>query len=300
MRKNSSALKYVLTICILSALLIPFSAFALLMELEDNLQVFYQDRGQGDPILFVHGWCANSGIWTNQLSYFAPNYRALALDLRGHGNSSKPMEGNSIPQLARDVRKFIEAMGLQKVTLVGHSMGVMVVLDYYRQFGPDRLKALVLEDMSPCPMSSEPWNSGGYYDYNWDALHSVAIGLGQNREVTHKAFLRNIWKNPPTDEQVDARYKMVCKTPTWTAVTLLYDFAPRDYRALLPQIQVPTLILVADSKVFPKSSMAGVYMQNQIPNSHLVVFKNSGHLLQQEEPDKFNQELEQFLHSIPK
>jgi len=300
MRRGSAVLKVALIVCVWATVLIPFSAFALYMELEDNLQVFYEDRGNGEPVLFVHGWCANSGIWAKQIAYLAPNYRALAIDLRGHGNSSKPMEGNSIPQLARDVRKFIETMGLQKVTLVGHSMGVMVVLDYYRQFGADRLKGLVLEDMSPCPMSNEPWNSGAYYDSNWDALHSVAIGLWQNREATHKAFLRNIWKNPPTDEQVDQRYKMVCKTPTWTVVTLLYDFAPRDYRALLPQIQVPTLILVADSKVFPKSSMAGVYMQKQIPNSHLVVFKNSGHLLQQEEPDKFNQELEQFLRSLPK
>jgi pimeloyl-ACP methyl ester carboxylesterase len=281
--------------------LIPISAYALFVDLDDGLQLSYEDRGQGDPILFVHGWCGNNSIWTRyQFPHFAPNYRVLAIDLRGHGNSSKPLEGNNIPQLAKDVRKFIEVMGLEKVTLVGHSMGTMVVLDYYRQFGPDKLKALVLEDMSPCPMSAESWNSGGFADSNWDALHAFAIGLWQNREVTHKAFLRNIWKNPPSEEAVDARYKMVCKTPTWTAVTLLYDFIPRDYRALLPQIKVPTLILVADSGLFPKSSMAGVYMRNQIPNSELVVFKDSGHLLQIEEPEKFNQELERFLHSLPK
>jgi pimeloyl-ACP methyl ester carboxylesterase len=68
----------------------------------------------------------------------------------------------------------------------------------------------------------------------------------------------------------------------------------------LPQIKVPTLILVADSGLYPKGSMAGVYMLNHIPESRLVVFRNSGHLLQIEEPDKFNQELGQFLLSLPK
>ena len=300
MRKVPSRGKFILTLISLLAVLIPISAHALFIDLEDNLRLFYEDRGKGDPILFVHGWCGNSSIWTRfQFPYFVTDHRVLAIDLRGHGNSSKPLEGNNIPQLARDVRKFIEVMGLNKVTLVGHSMGVMVVLDYYRQFGSDRLKALVLEDMSPCPMSGESWNSGSFHDNNWDALREFAIGLEQNREVTHKAFLRKIWKDPPTEDAVDARYKMVSKTPVWIAVTLLYDFAPRDYRTLLPQIKVPTLILVADSGLYPKGSMAGVYMLNHIPESRLVVFRNSGHLLQIEEPDKFNQELGQFLLSLP-
>lgn len=299
MKRKIHPVKILLAALALLLGLAPSLVSAQVIDLEDNLQVFYYDRGKGDPILFVHGWCANSGIWTAQLAYFPQNYRALALDLRGHGNSSKPMEGNSIPQLARDVRKFIEALGMEKVTLVGHSMGMMVVLDYYRQFGADKLKALVLEDMSPCPMSIEGWNSGGYAGYNWNALHEFAIGLAQNRETTHKAFLRRIWKNPPTEEAVDARYKMVCNTPAWTAVTLLYDFVPRDYRELLPQIKVPTLILVADSELYPKASQAGVYMLNRIPEAKLVVFKNSGHLLQQEEPDKFNAEVDQFLREIP-
>ena len=300
MKRSLSRITLILSALILLIGLLSSSASALFIELDDNLQVFYEDRGKGDPILFVHGWCGNSSIWArHQLPYFAQNYRALAIDLRGHGNSSKPMEGNNIPQLARDVRKFIEAMGLEKVTLVGHSMGVMVALDYYRQFGGDKLKALVLEDMSPCPMSGEYWNSGAFHDNNWDALHAFAIGLWQNREATHKTFLRTIWKNPPTEEAVDARYQMVCKTPTWIAVTLFYDFIPRDYRAFLPQIKVPTLILASDSQLYPRSSKAGVYMRNQIPDANLVVFHNSGHLLQIEEPDKFNAELEQFLRSLP-
>jgi pimeloyl-ACP methyl ester carboxylesterase len=288
-------------VLVLALAAVPLSALALSLELQDGVRIYYEDRGKGDPILFIHGWCGNSGIWTRyQFPYFAPHYRVLALDLRGHGNSSKPMEGNNIPQLARDVRKFMEALDLQNVTLVGHSMGVMVVLDYYRQFGPDRLRALVLEDMSPCPMSGEAWNGGAFADGNWTALHEFAIGLWQNREVTHKAFLRSIWHTPPSEEAVDARYKMVCRTPTWIAVTLLYDFIPRDYRELLPQIKLPTLILAANSGLFPKGIQTGVYMRNRIPNAELVVFSQSGHLLQIEEPEKFNQVLEGFLSSLAK
>lgn len=269
-------------------------ATAAFVEVEEGVRLYYEEQGSGDPILFVHGWTASSARWNAQVPYFSKNFRVITLDLRSHGNSSKPLAGNTMTQYARDLKMFIEALGLESVILVGHSMGVTVLLEYDKQFGPYKLKALGLVDMTPCRLCTEEWNS----PITPEGLAQFSYSFQQDRRAWYFPYLPRIFKTPPPVDQAEAFYQGHMRTPTVVALSLVYDISYRDYTALLPKITVPTIIFAAKSGLFPKGIETGKYMHGAIPNSRLVVFENTGHMIQVEDPEWFNRELEQFLHSL--
>jgi non-heme chloroperoxidase len=117
------------------------------LETRDGAKIYYQDQGEGQPILLVHGWMCSSKFWQKNVPELANQFRVVTIDLRGHGNSSKVLTGHSVGQYARDVREVIEHLMLQDVVLVGWSLGGPVVLSYYQQYGrASHLKALGLVD----------------------------------------------------------------------------------------------------------------------------------------------------------
>src|SRR5437016_4148218 len=90
----------------------------------DGLSIAYDVRGKGDTALvFLHGWCGDREFWKHQLDAFAGDYRVVALDQAGHGESGKDRKHWTLTDLAADVEAVVKAQGLQRVILVGHSMG---------------------------------------------------------------------------------------------------------------------------------------------------------------------------------
>ncbi|MGH9678530.1 MAG: alpha/beta fold hydrolase, partial [Candidatus Acidiferrales bacterium] len=139
------------------------------LETSDGAKIYYEDEGEGQPILLVHGWTCSSRFWRKNVPVLARAFRVVTLDLRGHGKSSKTLDGHTIRQYARDVRAVIEHLGLREAVLVGWSLGGPVILSYYEQYGADhRLKALGLVDSTPFPFSPASWNSHALRDYNYD------------------------------------------------------------------------------------------------------------------------------------
>src|SRR5262245_51392719 len=95
----------------------------------DGLSIAYDVRGKGDTALvFLHGWCGDREAWRFQLDAFAGDYRVVAIDLGGHGESGKNREQWSVTGLAGDVEAVVKALDLKRVVLVGHSMGGPVAL----------------------------------------------------------------------------------------------------------------------------------------------------------------------------
>ncbi|HUY01412.1 MAG TPA: alpha/beta hydrolase, partial [Candidatus Deferrimicrobium sp.] len=115
-----------------------------------GIKLFYEDFGEGTPILFVHGWTSSSWIWFNQVEYFKKNYRVVTLDLKGHGNSEKPKAEYLMTEFAAELDEFAsKILQEEKFILVGLSMGGMIVLTYASTLRfSSRLKALV-----PCGTS---------------------------------------------------------------------------------------------------------------------------------------------------
>jgi hypothetical protein len=81
------------------------------LETEDGAKIYYEDHGEGQPILLVHGWLCSPRFWQKNVPELATKFRVFTIDLRGHGNSTKVLAGHTIRHYARDVRDVIEHMG---------------------------------------------------------------------------------------------------------------------------------------------------------------------------------------------
>ncbi|GAA3559008.1 hypothetical protein GCM10022419_044480 [Nonomuraea rosea] len=110
-----------------------------------NVRIFYTDDGDGPPLLLVHGWGTDSHQWSWHIDALAARHRVIAADLRGHGYSSVPEQGNTPRLMAADLAVLLDRLGLPEVVAVGHSMGGQVVSILAVEH-PDRVRALVTLD----------------------------------------------------------------------------------------------------------------------------------------------------------
>ena len=117
-----------------------------ILSSSEKTQIAYEIHGDNDrAIVFVHGWLCNRSFWKDQIKHFANDYTVVAIDLRGHGQSSSEIENLSINAFAQDVIAVTSSLGLSDVTLVGHSLGGLVVLETAR-LNAINLKGVVLVD----------------------------------------------------------------------------------------------------------------------------------------------------------
>jgi non-heme chloroperoxidase len=269
------------------------------LETTDGAKIYYQDQGEGQPILLVHGWLCSSKFWRKNVPEFSKAFRVVTLDLRGHGNSSKGLTGHTIAQYARDVREVIEHLGLQDTVLVGWSLGGPVVLSYYEQYGRNtRLKALGLVDSSPFPFSPAAWNSHALRNYDYVGMNEMFADYTANPRKFAIAFTTRMFKQEPSDADMDWVVAEMMKTPTWIAEAAYSDFVLSDYAKSLPAIEVPVIVFAANSGVFSNGIAMGKAIADQMPRATFIPFEDAGHILFYEQPQKFNAALMDFVMAL--
>ena len=116
----------------------------------DGTPIFYCEEGEGEPLVFCYGIACSTLHWTYQIDYFRKNYRCIWFDYRGHGHTPLPeVSANmTVEACARDLQAVLDFLDVPKATLLGHSMGVSVVLQFARMF-PERITQLVLANGTP-------------------------------------------------------------------------------------------------------------------------------------------------------
>ena len=266
-------------------------------RMRDGARIYYEDRGQGQPILLVHGWTCSSRFWQKSVAELAKEFRVVTLDLRGHGNSSKILSGHTIAQYARDVREIIELLQLEELTLAGWSLGGPVVLSYYDQYRDDSgLKALGLIDTAPHPFSLASWNSHSLKNHNHDALNAVFATYAADPLQFAAAFTRKMFKGgTASDEDVRWISTELAKTPPWIAMAIYSDFVMSDCARILPTLKLPVAVFAADSDIYQEGIKMGRSIAAQISRASFYPFEDAGHLLFYEQPGKFNQALTAFI-----
>ena len=269
------------------------------LETGDGAKIYYEDHGKGQPILLVHGWLCSSKFWQNNVPELANAFRVVTLDLRGHGNSSKVLSGHTIRQYACDVRAVIECLGLEQTVLVGWSLGGPLVLSYYEQYGYDtRLKALGLVDTAPFPFSPADWNSHMLGNYNYDGMNATFADLTANPRKFAIAFTNRMFKQKPSDDDMDWVVAEMMKAPIWIAEAVYSDFLMSDCAKSLPKIGVPVIVFAADSGVFPNGIAMGKAIARHVPQGTFIPFEDAGHILFYEQPQKFNAALTDFVKAL--
>jgi len=264
----------------------------------DSARLWVEVRGQGRPVIFVHGWTMSSRFWRRQHG-LADAFQVITLDLRGHGRSETPLRGQTIPRYARDLREVIRALDLKGAALVGWSLGGSVVLDYWQQFGDDRLSAVVLVESSPHPMADAPWNTHRYRGLGPEAVRADMEAMAQDRAAFGNRFIHEMFISGQAPTHA-LRWMLAehLLTDDHTASTIYADYAARDYVPLLPSLSLPALAVYGRSRHMCFGPSTGRFVAGSIPGGRLVVLERSGHLPFYEEPDTFNAEMRRFLAAL--
>src|SRR2546428_10325287 len=131
-------------------------------ENSGNIDLYYKDWGEGQPVVFSHGWPLSADAWDDQMIFLASHgYRCIAHDRRGHGRSSQPWNGNDMDTYADDLAELVEALDLREAIHVGHSTGGGEVTRYIGRHGTRRVaQAVLIRALSPPVLKKPPHPRG--------------------------------------------------------------------------------------------------------------------------------------------
>lgn len=254
----------------------------------NGITIGYDDEGEGDVLVLVHGHPFDRSMWRPQVEHFrAEGWRVIAADLRGYGESTVVPGLTPLSTFARDVAGLADRLGVDRFVLGGLSMGGQIVLECHRLFA-DRLLGLVLADTF-----AQAETPDGRVNRNEMADRLLREGMGGYAEEV-------LWKmvaphNPGAAEHVSV---MMRGAPPEGAAAALRGRAERpDYTDMLSTIAVPTLVVVGSDDEFTPVADAE-YMHTRIPGSTLVVVDGAAHMPNLERPAEFNKAVTELLVAV--
>ena len=262
---------------------------------DDNVRIYYEEKGEGKPVVLVHGWSCNRRHFKKQTPELSKRYRVVHYDLRGHGDSDVPERFLTMKQFALDLGELIDYLGLKEVSLIGWSMGVHIIWEYVKQFGCDNLGKLCFIDMTPKLITDEEWKYGLYGNYSHKNNLATLAAMCKDWGVFTDQFVPTTFAKSGYDQdEYDWVHKQANKNTPHVMINMWIAMAIRDYRSVLPTITVPCLITYGEESqlYLPETSE---YQKEQIPDAKLVSFPKCGHGLHMEDPDKFNKEVMDFI-----
>lgn len=255
----------------------------------NGAELYYEESGEGQPLLFLHGVMMGSRFFVRQNS-LAEDYRPIMLDFRGHGRSEKTETGHTLPNYAQDVEAFLEAKGLDDVVIVGWSMGSLVTWEYIEQFGTDRIRGFVCVEQQPLDLEQEGYEHGVF---GFEELRGLMeLAQTDHHELTETFIDQMFVEIEPELEQ--RLFDEISRVPPAVKSAILFDQSVRDYREVLPTIDVPTLVCIGEDETLLDT--AGVeYVAEQTPGAEVERFPQSSHCPFLEETERFNSVLSNFV-----
>ena len=168
------------------------------MATVNGIQLHYVMGGKGDPVVLLHGWPETWYAWHKVMPALAKNYTVIAPDLRGLGDSSKPLTGYDGKTLAEDIHQLVTQLGFKSIFLVGHDIGTQVAYSYAAAH-PTEVKRLVVMEIPPPGFFPPPTVNGGPPLW-WVLFHQtpdVPEALVQGKEMTYLSWhYQNLAYNP--------------------------------------------------------------------------------------------------------
>lgn len=263
------------------------------VEVDAGVELYVQDVGSGDPIVFIPGFTFTTEVFTHQVEHFSKTNRVIVIDPRSHGRSSTTLQGNDYVTHGTDLAKVLDALELKNVTLAGWSFGCLTVWEYLKQNGYDNVKSLIFIDMSPKALSTnheEDWVEGPLDDIG--AIYNTYLRNPAGQREFIKAYTTSVMvQRDVTDDELNWLVEQSLKTPYYIAANLFASGMFSDYREVAREASetVPTLTIVAEHW----ADKANAFTEKLSPKSTIEVL--GGHLMFWEHSEKFNELVEQFL-----
>ena len=267
----------------------------------DGTEIFYKDWGQGQPIVFSHGWPLSSDDWDNQMLFFlAQGYRVIAHDRRGHGRSTQTPDGHDADHYADDLAAVVEHLDLHDAIHVGHSTGGGEVVRYIARHGQSRVAKAALISAVPPLMVQTDANPEGLPKSVFDDLQAQ---LAANRSVFYRALPSGPFYNfdKPGVESSEAIIENWWRQGMMGDALSHYDgivaFSQTDFTEDLKKITVPVLVMHStDDQIVPYVA-AGPKSAALLQNGTLKTYHGFPHGMPTTHADTINADLLAFLKS---
>ena len=256
------------------------------LELRDGLPLYYEEHGEGSPIVLVPGWTITTPFWERQVDDLAYDHHVVTLDLRGAGNSGKTPEGHSLASYADDLDELLRGLELFDVTLVGFAMGVSVSAHYLVAHTNERVARFVWVDHSPHFFVAPGWPYALFGDLTPQRLEETLRRLWHDRPQVTRELLgvmfapEEAWMLPE-----------VMKTPTEVATAMLAAVASVDLRPMMPRLDLPVLLVNGRRSVVPYE--VGGWLEEHLPRSRCIVL-DGGHAPFWDDAAAFNTSVREF------
>ena len=251
--------------------------------LVNGVELFHDEVGSGPPVLMHHGYTGSHDVWLNEIGpRLADRYRCIVMDARGAGDSARPEDGHTIEQYALDVVGMADALGLDRFTYVGHSMGAGIGMQLGLEHA-DRLDKLVLLTAIPSGgITADP------------AVHAQQIAERARPDAFERMLpLRKLARvRDVSDEQVASSLRRALSVSkghyedSWQAMV---DF---NVTARLGELTTPTLVIAAAADGLSDANIRDYLL---MPNATLHVFSRVSHGVPTDVPDELAAVLADFF-----
>jgi pimeloyl-ACP methyl ester carboxylesterase len=252
----------------------------------------YELKGEGSPLVLIHGWAQDMSIWDEQVPEFARQYRVIRYDRRGYGKSTGYSDATAD---AEDLRLLLDSLGIRSAMLVGLSAGSRAALNFAVAF-PDRVKALVvygqavLPGFTPAPTGPTP------------VMMFRDIAQNNGLDSAGRALMAHPLTWAPSDRpDVRARFAALWKSYSGRDLLEPQPESGRVPHATLDQIarlRVPTLVVSGDHDL-PVFLAVGDTLVRRIPGAERLIISSAGHGAHFARPTQFNAGILHFLEKVP-
>jgi len=264
----------------------------------EKIKLYIKDWGQGQPVLFSHGWPLNADAWEDQMLFLsARGYRCIAHDRRGHGRSSQPWNGNDMDTYADDLAILVKELDLKDVIHVGHSTGGGEVARYIGRHGTKRVaKAVLIGSVTPL-MKRTPANPDGLPISVFDEIRSNVL-------ADRSQFFKDLAKLFYGGSKAAHKVSQGLRDSFWlqgmqAGFKGVYDcisaFSETDFSKDLKKFDIPTLIIHGDDDQIVPIGASALLSGLLIKNSTLKIFPGAPHGLCSTHKDQVNAELLAFF-----
>lgn len=267
-------------------------------EHNENVCLYYEDYGEGQPIILIHGWPLSHKMWEYQIAELvAAGYRVIAYDRRGFGQSDRPWNGYDYDTLASDLNDLIGHLELKDVILIGFSMGGGEVARYIGIYGTQKIsKAVLIGAVTPFLLKTDDNPDG----VDADVFEGMKEGISKDRPGFFKEFGKNFMnydqnKDRISEAQLDLNWNIACHASPKGTLDCVDSFGKTDFREDCKKFDIPTLVVHGDADNIVPIDVSGAKAKELIPNADYKIIENAPHGLMMTHRKELNKVILDFL-----